>query len=407
MGNEENIRQFNGCDQYSDIAFNWKIVPAKGGWIMTIPVFKKNLVVGRTAVPVLAFFMTAALVMTGHFLYYSKGGAAGSIAVMRGDLLKTGTDSGAVGANGGSGGMGSVNESAVGDTSGLDGASGIDGAGSAGSAGSPGSAGGTGGTGGNAAAVEETNGSGVVGGVDGTSAPPGPDSADALWLDSGVRSANGGGSDTVPGQTGGSGYVNRVSDGAADSGDTIYIYVTGAVRNPGVYEMPRFSMIVDAVHMAGGFTEQADVETMNMVYVLEKNALLNIKRKPSADDETAGGSTQTASTGKNTGTSVSPPYGDGVEISMEYDGVLLSDGKVGTGVPTDDAGVGGSEQRRINLNKATKEELTQLPGIGAATADKILAYRQQNGSFKAIEELMNISGIKQAKFDGLKDKVTV
>ena len=359
---------------------------------MTIPVFKKNLVVGRTAVPVLAFFMTAALVMTGHFLYYSKGGAAGSITVMKGALLKTETDSGAVGSNGGSaGGMGGKNESAVSETGGLDGAGGIDGAG---------------GTSGNAAAVEETNGS-VVGGFGGTNAPTGADGADASGRDSGAQPVNGGGSDTASGQTGGSGYVSRVSGGVDDGGDIIYIYVTGAVRNPGVYEMPRFSMIVDAVHMAGGFTEQADVETMNMVYVLEKNALLNIKRKPSAGDEIAEGSTQTVSTGKSNGASVSPPYGDGVEISLEYDGLLLSDGRVGTGAHTDDAGVGGSEQRRINLNKATKEELTQLPGIGSATADKILAYRQQNGSFKAIEELMNISGIKQAKFDGLKDRVMV
>ena len=61
----------------------------------------------------------------------------------------------------------------------------------------------------------------------------------------------------------------------------------------------------------------------------------------------------------------------------------------------------------VNLNTATLEELTSLPGIGESTAQKIIDYRKQNGKFKVIEDLKNVSGIGESKFDNIKDKITV
>ena len=67
----------------------------------------------------------------------------------------------------------------------------------------------------------------------------------------------------------------------------------------------------------------------------------------------------------------------------------------------------GGETEEVNLNTATLEELTSLPGIGESTAQKIIDYRRQNGKFKAIEDLKNVSGIGESKFDNIKDKITV
>jgi competence protein ComEA len=190
--------------------------------------------------------------------------------------------------------------------------------------------------------------------------------------------------------------------GAQTDGEVIYVYVTGAVKNPGVYELARSSMIVDAVELAGGFTEQADAENVNMVYRLESNAMLNIKRKPEqsgADaDADGGGSAPASASGlAPTAANTARQYGDAAEISYGYDDILLSP----------DAAAGTGSEPRLNLNTATLAQLQTLPGIGEATAKKIIAYREKNQRFLQIEELMNISGIKQAKFDGLKDQVTV
>lgn len=64
-------------------------------------------------------------------------------------------------------------------------------------------------------------------------------------------------------------------------------------------------------------------------------------------------------------------------------------------------------ERKINLNKASREELTLLPGIGEKTADKIIQYRQRNGKFKSKEEVMNIKGIGEVKYSRIRDKITV
>ena len=61
----------------------------------------------------------------------------------------------------------------------------------------------------------------------------------------------------------------------------------------------------------------------------------------------------------------------------------------------------------VNLNTATREELMTLPGIGEAKADAVIAYREENGGFSSPEEIMNISGIKEAVFSQIKDRITV
>jgi len=212
------------------------------------------------------------------------------------------------------------------------------------------------------------------------------------------------------------GYIAPESAGvyaaAVAEHDRIYVYVTGAVKKPGVYALARSSMVIDAVEMAGGFNEHADAENINMVYRLESNAMLNIKRKPlpepsgisfneglNGDGGTGGAANKNNETGANNGGfNNTPLYGSAVDINYNYDGVVMT----GDNAADNHDGPGA---RKININSANAEELATLPGIGKATADNIIAYRNKQ-MFNRIEDLMKVSGIKQAKFDAVKDLIT-
>jgi len=195
--------------------------------------------------------------------------------------------------------------------------------------------------------------------------------------------------------------------------DRIYVYVTGAVKAPGVYALARSSMVIDAVELAGGFTEQADAENVNMVFRLESNAMLNIKRKPAApvvgrEADVGGGGTADAgamasaeagqAATSSTGNGGSELYGNAVEINYNYDGIVMT-GDNAANAPD------GPGAKRVNINTAQAEELATLPGIGKATADNIIAFRNKQ-KFNKIEDLMKVSGIKQAKFDAVKELIT-
>ena len=308
---------------------------------MQIPIMNKTIIIGKNALRMFGIFMAAILMMTGHYFTVTAGNHAGDIQLM------------------------------------------VDGAGANALQ--------------NGDQKEQMDPGQQNGGVyqaDGSAAGEGASGSDAL------------GYDTKENDAAGSSFGKTMNPSESDEeSGRIYIYVTGAVKNPGVYEMERSSMIVDAVDMAGGFTEQADSENVNMVYKLEQNAMLNIKRKPQAQlaeqltgNTDNGGGNTTGS--EKAGSAEQTEFGEGAQISLDYDGVLANE---------EPSKREQKEQgnRLVNINTADKQELTTLPGIGDAMADRILAYREEHKKFHSIEDLMNISGIKQAKFDGLKDFVTV
>ena len=134
---------------------------------------------------------------------------------------------------------------------------------------------------------------------------------------------------------------------------SIFVYVCGAVLDEGVYELPAGSRVYEAIQKAGGFTEDAAVTHINQAEVLEDETQLYV---PTME-----------------------------EITNEE---TKDDGKV-------------------NLNSATKEELMTLPGVGDAKADLIIQYREEHGRFQNIEDVMNISGIKEGLFAKIKDNITV
>lgn len=139
----------------------------------------------------------------------------------------------------------------------------------------------------------------------------------------------------------------------SDVDGDIYVYVCGAVERAGVYKLPAGSRTYEAIEMAGGFREDAATAEVNQAEVLQDEARLYV-----------------------------PTISETISEEAEDDG-------------------------KINLNKATKEELMTLPGVGASRADSIIQYRNENGGFKSIEEIMQISGIKEGLFEKIKDLIKV
>ena len=146
------------------------------------------------------------------------------------------------------------------------------------------------------------------------------------------------------------------------------IYVVGAVLQPGVYQLPPGSRVKDAIQSAGGLLAEADREAINLAALLVDGDRIRVP-------------TQKATTPTSPGTK--PPATSNV-------------------TPAPLATVGS-----VDINTATVGELDTLTGIGPALASKIIAYRQVYGSFKTIQDLLNVDGIGPSVFSKIKDRITV
>lgn len=166
------------------------------------------------------------------------------------------------------------------------------------------------------------------------------------------------------------GNAESANETEAQPSTSLFVHVAGEVKNPGMYELQMGSRVSDAVNAAGGMLEGADQLSINLARELSDGEQIVVLPK----DESAG----------------SDVSGNGV-----------SDGKdsVGQAAST----IGG----KININTASAAELTALDGIGQAIAEKIVAYRQANGSFASVENIKNVSGVGEKKFEAIKDRITV
>ena len=145
----------------------------------------------------------------------------------------------------------------------------------------------------------------------------------------------------------------------------LFVHICGEVMEPGVYELPEGSRIYEAIEAAGGFSANADESYVNLASPLEDGMKIRI-----------------------------PAPGE--EISDREDMTEAVNGKT-------DEETGGL----VDINRATEQELCTLPGIGESRAESILAYREQNGGFSCIEDIMKVDGIKEGMFDKMKDKIIV
>lgn len=156
-------------------------------------------------------------------------------------------------------------------------------------------------------------------------------------------------------------------------GDTIIVHITGEVKEPGIKELPDEARIADAIEAAGGVTENADLDEVNLAFVLSDGQKIYIPNKNEK------------------------------EISGEI--VYITAGS-GNNVIVEDKVERGKKQK-VNINEAKQEDFEQLPGIGPSIAKKIIEYREQNGKFTSIDELQEVKGIGEAKFENIKEYIMV
>jgi competence protein ComEA len=163
--------------------------------------------------------------------------------------------------------------------------------------------------------------------------------------------------ETPDGEENGETEGERAQDEPEQAG-TVVVYVCGAVRNSGVYELPEGSRVCDALAAAGGLAEDADERSLNQAEPLEDGLQITVYTKEEAE-------------------------------------ALPLSGEAASG------------NGKVNLNTAGIEQLDTLPGVGEARAKAIVQYREEHGSFSRIEEIMEIEGIKEKAFEKIRELIEV
>ena len=168
--------------------------------------------------------------------------------------------------------------------------------------------------------------------------------------------------------------------GLLENKKKVVVHVVGEVNSPGVVTLEEGSRIIDAINAAGGKTEDADLSKINLAYIIEDGiqiyvpSIMDTKKEESENKE------------------------------IQY----ITDGPGEDVVVTEESQKQGEEKQiKVNINTANLEKLQTLPGIGESLAQRIIDYREQNGNFKAIDDLKNVSGIGESKFNNIKDKIYV
>lgn len=154
------------------------------------------------------------------------------------------------------------------------------------------------------------------------------------------------------------------------SKELVIVHITGAVKTPGIVKLPEGARIEDAIDKAGGLTEDADISDVNLAYVLEDGIKIKI---PTISEE------------KNE------------EIIINSSGEGIVEKEISNNF----------ENKIININKANETDLQTLPGIGASLAGRIVEYRNSNGKFNEIEDIKNVSGIGDSKYENIKNLICV
>lgn len=181
--------------------------------------------------------------------------------------------------------------------------------------------------------------------------------------------------------------------------ELIKVYVVGCVNYPGIVTIEKGQLIDDAVKKAGGLTENADRDNINMVYALNENVMLYIKSKSETLHEAEA---QKNNTVKTTAGTIGAGNGAAVTLDSGKSAVITGDDE-----NTGEIEKAGEKPSLVNINTAGIGELDTLPGIGEATAKEIISFREKNGGFRKIEDIMKVPRIKQNRFQSIKDYITV
>lgn len=160
-------------------------------------------------------------------------------------------------------------------------------------------------------------------------------------------------------------------DEKEDEPKEIIIHISGAVKNEGIVKLAQGARVADAIEETGGLTSEADLTSVNLAYLLKDGQKIYI-----------------------------PKISDKEEIPVNNEipvNVIIDDGTESSF----------NSNEKININTATTNELTGISGIGEKTAMKIIEYREANGKFKTIEDIKDVSGIGDVKYESIKDYISV
>ncbi len=163
---------------------------------------------------------------------------------------------------------------------------------------------------------------------------------------------------------------NKIEETNQEEKSLIKVYITGEVNNPGVIELEEGARIQDAIEGAGGIKSEANLKNINLAYEIADGEKIYI---PNLAEESS-------------------------EENIEKTSLTSNNSN---------ANASNSSSGKVNINKATAIELTSVPGIGDSTAKNIIAYREENGKFKTIEDIKNVSGIGNNKYESMKDHICV
>ena len=159
--------------------------------------------------------------------------------------------------------------------------------------------------------------------------------------------------------------TNGIGEETADEQDAmIYVYICGAVTEPGVYEIAEGSRLFELIDASGGMLESADATSQNLARVVEDGEQILILTKEEAEER------------RKSGMAVAPTNTD-------------------------------KKQGLVNINTATVQELTTLTGIGESRALAIIAYREEKGLFQSIDGIKKVAGIKEGLFERIKNQITI
>ena len=166
---------------------------------------------------------------------------------------------------------------------------------------------------------------------------------------------------------------NNSNEQQLEKNENIIVHVSGAVNKEGIVELKNNSRIIDAIDKAGGLKDEADITNINLAYIIEDGMKIHIPSKEEKESTII------------------------VESNIDS----------GTVEQINEIKSNNNKKLKININTATKTDLETLPGIGESTALKIIEYRKEKGKFKLIEDIKQVNGIGENKFNKIKELITV
>lgn len=164
--------------------------------------------------------------------------------------------------------------------------------------------------------------------------------------------------------------INTEEENIQEKDETIVVHITGEVVNQGIVNVKKGSRIIDAIEAAGGATQNADLTKINLAYVIEDGVKIYVPNINESEEEEW--------------------------ISEDSGENIISSGNTKK-----------EEKLMVNINTAKVEDLVKLPGIGESIATRIISYRTENGKFNMIDDIKNVSGIGDSKFNNIKNYICV